>query len=95
MKEGDKIVWNTSSYDSPESVVTGTVTKVSGKDLCWVNNQHRPEDCIYQAYTYPAEYKDELIAILTERQKLRKAYDDSLKLLFELRNKVTRGDPPK
>ena len=89
MKIGDKVIWG----DKTQELRQGTVTKMGGSGitaLCFVDNHHKPEDCIYQCYTWPAEYKDELIAALTERERLKKTYDDSIKLLLELRNKITR-----
>jgi len=94
MKIGDKIlmVW---AANGPGQIIEGTVTKTGGsKDLplVWVNGQHKPEDCIYEAYCWPARVKTELAAILAERQRLQKLADDSTKLVYELRNAITRGE---
>jgi hypothetical protein len=89
MKIGDKIIWG----DNPDDLREGTVSKMSGSGitaLCFVDKQHKPEDCIYQAYTWPAKYKEELIIALKERLRLKKQYDDSIKLLLDLRNKIVR-----
>lgn len=87
---GKKVVW-TMSMDSPKDLQEGTVTKVGG-EIAWVDGHHKAEDCVYKAYLWPAEVKKELIAILIERAMLKKAYDDSIGLIYELRNKVTRED---
>jgi hypothetical protein len=95
MKLGDRICW-TQDIDDPSAISEGTVTKItkatSVEALFWIDNQHKPEDCIYQSITYPIAAKEELVSILQERAKLKKAYNDSLKLLFELRNKIVRGE---
>jgi len=85
---GDEIVW-TGNFDDPDSLRRGIITKVS-KDFCWVDKYHKPEDCIYQSLCWPGEFEGELRAILEERAQLKKAYDDSMKLIYQLRNKITR-----
>ena len=85
---GDEIVW-TGNLDDPDSLRCGIITKVS-KDYCWVDKHHKPEDCIYQSLCWPAEFEGELRAILEERARLKKAFDDSMKLIYQLRNKITR-----
>lgn len=79
MKVGDRILWSASSHDERE-LRDGFVTKLV-KDLCWVDNHHHAEDCIYVAFTWPAEYEKELRAVLQERYRLKKQYDDSMKLI--------------
>ena len=89
MQLGDSIIW-TNDLSVPE-VREGTVTKL-GKDICWVDNQHKPEDCIYQAFTWPSRVKVELLAIMSERQRLKSDYDNSMAMVYQLQNKIARGD---
>lgn len=49
-------------------------------------------DWYYSANIFPSSCKNELIRILTERQKLKRIYDDSIKEIYELRNKISRGE---
>lgn len=49
-------------------------------------------DWYYNANIFPSSCKDELVRILTERKRLKQIYDDSIKDLYELRNKITRGE---
>jgi hypothetical protein len=86
-KIGDEIVWG--DIDKVSSLREGTITKI-GIDFCWVDNYHKSEDCIYQAYCWPKKYKEELENIITKRVALKKAYDDSMALIYELRNKIVR-----
>lgn len=88
MKPGDQIIWAT-DLDKPQSLRHGTVVKVSGEYL-----QYGPkvEDSVHVGFVFPARVESDLVAIITKRQRLRKAYDDSMKLIYELRNAVTRGD---
>lgn len=88
MRVGDKIIWG----DEERPLREGTVTaaRVDGGFLyLWVNNLHKPEDCINAAFAWPFEVKEELIAIRAKRAVLKKEYDDSIQLLYDLRNKVT------
>jgi len=87
---GDKIVWFHDAAD-PSTIRSGTVTRVSA-DLCWVNDHHKPEDCIYQDFTWPGRVEDELRNVLADRAHLKKVFNDSMKLVYELRNKIVRGE---
>ena len=49
-------------------------------------------DWYYNADIFPSSCKDELIRITTERQRLKRIYDDSIKELYELRNKISRSE---
>lgn len=91
-KIGDKILW-CGQLTGPEHIRSGTVTRVNEKhQLVWVDNEHAPEDCLMVAYVWPARVEAELRAILTERARLQKLADDSMKLLYELSNAIARGE---
>lgn len=87
---GDEIVW-TGNLADPNSLRQGAITKIQG-DLRWVDYQHKPEDCIYLAYCWPAKYKAELADILRKRRELKEAFDDSMSLIYQLRNKIAREE---
>ena len=92
MKIGDKIVWYHDLSD-PTSKAEGTITRMAIQQqtsVCWVDRKHRPEDCLYLSVTWPAAYAEELAAIVQERARLKKAYDDSMILVYQLRNKIAR-----
>lgn len=91
-KVGDEVVWL--SFDEG-TINRGTITKLRTspiEELAWVNNCHRPEECIYQAYLWPARLQEQVIAIRDERARLQKAYDDSMGLWYKLRNAWLRGE---
>lgn len=54
MPIGTKIIWlQTSVEDSSLRIVAeGTITKV-GKETYWVDNKHKAEDQVYQAFCLP------------------------------------------
>lgn len=49
---------------------------------------------LHRRYLYPLQAEEALIEILTERKKLRKAYEDSRGWVFQLRNAITRNEDP-
>ena len=92
---GDKIIWVKYMGD-PSLLQEGTITKLRqtdrGESLVFVDNQHKPEDSIYHSYCWPARVKDELLAVLAEQRRLQKAGDDSIELVYQLRNAIARGE---
>ena len=95
MKIGDKIFWCT-ALESPSEIREGTITKMSPKtspgQLVWVDNAHRPEDCIFADYCWPIAAKEEMRKILTKRAELKRAFEESMGLIYQLRNKIIRGE---
>jgi hypothetical protein len=94
MEIGDKIIW-VGDMTGREAIREGVVSKLrssSTGNLVWVDGLHKPEDCIYEAYCWPARVRDELAAILARRLELQKQVDDSMKLVYQLRNAITRGE---
>ena len=92
MKIGDKIVYGELDGQSP--LKDGIITKVSADkdhDYIWINNQHKPEDCIHKAYVFPIAYKSRLESIIIERQRLKAAYDESVKWIYQLRNDIANN----
>ena len=85
---GAPIIWAI-NLDDPTSIRHATVVKVSGE---YIQYGVRAEDSVHSAYVFPARVESQLVAIATERQRLKKAYDDSMKLIYELRNAITRGE---
>jgi hypothetical protein len=82
------IIWAT-NMDDPATIRRATIVKVSGEFI-----QYGPTmaDSVHVAFVFPARVEADLIEVLTKRQQLKKAYDDSMKLIYELRNAITRGE---
>lgn len=66
------------------SIKEYTISKV-GKDTIQCGS---PENTFYKAFCWPIECRDELIAIVGRRQELKTVFEDSLKLIYELSNRV-------
>lgn len=47
--------------------------------------------CVYNYEIFPFEYLDVLYDIVDKRQQLKKEFDDSLSLVFKLRNEITKA----
>lgn len=88
MKVGEPIVWAT-NMDDPSSIRSAMVQRISGE---YIQYGAKVEDSVHKAWVFPARAEAHLREVLTKRQALKKAYDDSMKLIYELRNAVIRGD---
>jgi hypothetical protein len=87
MKIGDKVII-CSDMNGPTDMKEYTVTKVD-KDTIQCGSA---ENTFYSAFAWPVAYADELTAVLTERARLKKAFDDSFALCLQLRNKIKREE---
>jgi len=50
------------------------------------------DNMFLKAMCWPIEVKDELIEICTRRQALKKQFDQSMSLVYQLSNKIARGE---
>lgn len=85
-KVGDKIILADDLTD-PTSVREKTITKV-GKDTVQCGSS---EETYYTGFIWPASYRERVEEICRVRQALKKAYDDSISLVFQLRNEIVRA----
>lgn len=86
-KIGDTVLL-VSDLDSPNTIREAVVTKV-GKDSIQCGSS---EETYYTAFVWPQKYKTELIAVMEQRAALKKAYDDSMSLVYQLKNKISREE---
>lgn len=77
------------TLDDVSTIKEYTITKINTKQGT-VTVDNNSELVFYIAFLWPIEFKQELIEIITKRQELKKAYDDSFKLIYELNNEITR-----
>lgn len=60
-------------------------------DLSGVRKVDDKEAALYEpAYVYPLEVETELLAVIEARQELKKAFNDSMSLVYQFRNKLIR-----
>lgn len=87
LKLGDAIIW-VGNFDGSENIRAGIITKISTDfELVWVDNAHKVFDYIIVAYCWPIRYQSELQAVIDKRRELKRAFDDSMGLVYQLRNK--------
>lgn len=92
-KLGDYVVWASSLDSIREPLQRGQLTKIRVNNdgtLLWVDGKHRPEDCLSADFVWPAAFADRLNAIRKTRAELKRAFDDSMKLIYDLRNEAVR-----
>jgi hypothetical protein len=85
-KVGDKIL--SIEFKDPTTYREYTVTKV-GKDTVTCGSS---ENTLYSAFCWPIRLKDEVIAIVTETKRLQDIVDNRMKLIYELKNAIARGE---
>jgi hypothetical protein len=56
--------------------------------LCESTYVDRQNEHFDANFCWPLQYKNELLAVLTERAKLKKAFDDSMGLVYQLNNMI-------
>lgn len=87
MKVGDTILMVT-SLDGSDSIREYVISKV-GKNTIQCGSS---EMTFYKASCWPLSVKAELETILAERRRLKIQFDDSMKLVYELKNAISRGE---
>jgi hypothetical protein len=79
--------------DDPESLKIYDLIKVSNKDEYLHGTYNGNEIQIFLAAAcWPIGAHKQLIDICTERQRLLKAYNDSMSLVYQLRNTIACGE---
>ena len=85
LKIGDRVIM-VPNMDATD-VIQGTVTKLDG-DYAQLDNK----DLYYKAFIFPQRVMEELIDILTFRAQIKEDLQESIKLIYDLRNEITRGE---
>lgn len=89
--KGDRILVS-GDLAAPETLKKYTVTrtvKEGSEQVVYVEEGGGP---FYGGFTWPERVYEELLGVMKERQKLKKAYDDSMALVYQLRNALSRGE---
>lgn len=83
MKIGDKIIV-VGDFSDPSSIREYTISKVH-EDTIECGSR---ECTFYKMFCWPIEVKNLLIEIITERQQLKKIYEESISKIYELSNRI-------
>jgi len=81
----DKVIFYGDLAD-PQSKSVATVIK-SNRDTTDTD-----KGTFFTAYLFPASVELELDNIIIHRAKLKKTFDDSMSLIYQLNNKISRGE---
>lgn len=84
MNKGDTILV-CSDYAEPNSITRHKVIKVN-KDTVQCEGEG---NIFYLAFCWPLSAEEQLISALEERKKLKTELDNSMKLIYELRNSLS------
>lgn len=87
MKLGDKVIYCNDLSD-PRAMRRGTLERISKEGSFRVF--HISGTPVYEAQCWPLSADAELTAILVERERLKKQFDDSIRLIYELQAKLAR-----
>ena len=75
--------------DSVNSIITGTFKGQVDNYTSKVQfHKTKPVEYVFSTAIYPIEYKERLETAVATRQALKKAYDDSISLIYQLRNEI-------
>lgn len=84
-KPGDEVIWF-DDLDRPDTFHHGTIEKLD-KEWAWIAGEPR-----HQGFLFPSRVREEFLEIVRHRAELRKAWMDSMKLIYELNNAIIRGE---
>ena len=86
MEVGDAIIWCSNYEVGP--IRKGVVSKAA-PNFVWVDGNHKCDDSIYKDFCWPAAAEEELKAIIEHCTRLKKQFDESMALVYQLRNKYS------
>lgn len=90
MVQSIQTVLHVGDFDDPKSVHQVHVTSKTADGMFWKGK--KSAEYYGASNVFPVSAFHAVIEMCTERQRLKKAYDDSSKLIYELRNAVARGE---
>ena len=86
----DKVIVIT-DWSEPSSMRAGTIVSISSGE-CVVNFLESGKQLFMRHCVFPYKLHDQAFEILCQRKALKDAYDDSMKLVYELINSWKRGE---
>ena len=90
LKIGESVLLcdNTADIDSIRTVKLVKIADEQGILTAKVKAAKLESFWVYVSALYPSEVEQELRELVIERSKLKQAFDDSLSLVYKLRNKI-------
>lgn len=85
-KAGEKVIWY-DDLDKPSTMHVGEIETIQGE---WAYLTDR--DPVHVGFLFPFRVRNELQAIVIKREELKKAWQDSMELIYQLNNAIVRGE---
>lgn len=97
MKKGDAI-FVVNDWSNPETIQYGifqSQTVASGEKYITLEGSTPTSPRIHNAaYVFPLSAQADVLTVVYQRMQLKQAYDESMKLVYEVCNKRSRGEYP-
>lgn len=91
IKQESNSMSNQESSQPAGSPEAQKIVVANWSDLTEVRRVDAKTAALYdQAFVFPLSAEGEILEVVRQRAALKKAYDDSMKLVYELVNKLTR-----
>jgi hypothetical protein len=87
-KKDDKVLV-VHDWSRPVEVKEGTITKNSSSKQEYVEVDGQ---LLSGAYIFPPSAREDIMTVVMKRAALKEAYDDSMKLVYEVCNRKSRGE---
>lgn len=81
-------VFVVSNTDDPNSLTPNMTVESDIQGYVKLSNG----EMYYSAFVFPARVRAEVLSILNERAALKRKYDESMKLIYDLRHRISRGE---
>lgn len=85
-KSGDRVII-IHDWSDPQSLQWHIAQRETDLVVIMTNGEHYDK-----AFVIPELYEKEALEVINKRVKLKKAFDDSMSLVYQFRNKLIRGD---
>ena len=90
MKIGDKVIWDGGDLATIGNLSEGTVKGLKSDTVTVVTDSEGEVTTLYKAFVWPATVRGELEALIATRAGLKKAFDDSMKQVYQLLGRLVR-----
>lgn len=80
-------------FSDPSTIVEYVVVQDKGLDVITASREGLQDNAVmYRDFVWPISVRDRLTQIVQFRAEKKKELDDSMKLVYELKNAIVRGE---
>jgi hypothetical protein len=95
-KVGDKVLvvhdWSDSSQNAEGTVIKWRPEREECRLQTTLGNKEPVDSWHNTAYVFPLSARMDILTVQNQRAQLKRAFDDSMKLVYEVCNKRSRGE---